>query len=89
MNKKEAETRKTLEKLPYKVVDEFKNEHGEKWLIYYIKSSDGRFFATGDEVNWELGWEINNETKSLINKVNLSRQEFQRMRRIFVNEVAR
>ena len=37
-------------------LSEFKNEHGEMYIIYKIVGSD-QLFITGDELDWDIGWE--------------------------------
>lgn len=65
-----------LEKIKGKVVDSFQNEHGENYVIYYFPEVwAGNYFVTGDELEWEIGWNWD-KTMMLKQEFKLSPQEF-------------
>jgi hypothetical protein len=52
-------TKRDYDKPWITIVKEFDNEHGETFIVYQLEGA-AEYFVTGDELDWEGGWQYHN-----------------------------
>lgn len=57
-------------------VGSFKNEYGEKFVVYQMGNLPG-YFVTGDELDWEMGYRFDERCGTLVYDFLLNEQERQ------------
>lgn len=65
-------------------VGEFKNKHGEQFVMYQMRGIPG-FFVTGDELDWELGWQFEQYDRELTQRFTLTEEESEALNTIYID----
>lgn len=71
------------------ILGEFKNKHGEIFLVYRLKALEksplgGLIYVTGDELDWETGWRF--VDNHLAQEFLLTEDEFNGIKKILKGE---
>ena len=61
MSKKKEKFLKDCKRLGLRAIADFKNEYGEEYCIYRSSFIKDVNFITGDELDWEIGWQLSND----------------------------
>lgn len=64
-----------------RVVGEFRNKHGELFIVYRLPYIDKVYYVTGDELDWELGWRYWG-SEELLNRFSLSDDETEQVKKL-------